>query len=128
MPACDTHATDEDRKIGAAANAAWNEGFSAAYRSRDAELVRLQRRVTELEAQLEQRLMRMEIDGDQIVEVDGRYAYRWHGDPLLQVGDSVVLPASWASGFYQQPGPRTGTVTRLASTYQGTLAFILRKA
>ena len=120
MPACDTRATDENRKIGAAAIAAWNEGFSAAYRSRDAELVRLQRRVTELDVQLEQRLMRMEIDGGQIVDVDGRYAYLWHGVPPLRVGDSVVLPASSASGFYQQPGPRTGTVTRLASTYHST--------
>lgn len=64
---------------------------------------------------------------DQIVEVDGRYAYRWPGDPELKVGDRVLLPENWASVFKHGPGPFSGTVTALGTTYRGELSQIMRR-
>lgn len=96
--------------------------------ARRREIADLQRRVSELTvgpAPAEPNRY-FEIDGAQVVEV-GRYAYRWSGDEPLTVGDKVMLPQNWVSEMTDGPGPFSGTVTRLGSTYTGALSSIIRK-
>ncbi|WP_243741115.1 hypothetical protein [Streptomyces sp. 8K308] len=87
----------------------------------------LRRRIQELEKEdADEATPVTDGGGDQIVEVNG-YAYRWTGQPPLCVGDQVLLPENYVSRFKHGPGPFTGTVTGLGSTYQGELASILRR-
>ena len=87
----------------------------------------LERRVKELEQQLDDEARFYEIGGDQVVEV-GRYSYRWRGPTPLQVGERVLLPENWLSRMKEGPGPQVGVVTALGSTYRGELSFIVGRA
>jgi len=87
---------------------------------------RLERRVAELEAQLDQQLWVYEVEGDQVVEV-GRYSYRLAGEPPLAIGDKVLLPENWLSAIKDGHGPQVGTITGFGTRYQGQLARILRR-
>ncbi len=68
-----------------------------------------------------------EVDGEQVVSV-GRYAYRWRGSPPLTVGDRVLLPENWLSRKKDGPGPWTGVITELGTTYTGMLAHVVDRA
>jgi len=68
-----------------------------------------------------------EIGGDQVVEV-GKYAYRWRGNPPLEVGERVLLPENWLSRVKDGAGTYQGVVTRLGATYRGELSFIVGRA
>jgi hypothetical protein len=61
-----------------------------------------------------------EIDGDQVVIVDGGLTYLWHGQPPLKVGDRVLLPQNLFSEMDYGPWPFPGTVIELGSTYTNT--------
>ena len=65
------------------------------------------------------------MDGNnQLVEINGRWAYAWGGDPLLEIGEWVVLPST--------KGPRgswwIGQVTDFGSAWTGTHKHVLRIA
>lgn len=68
-----------------------------------------------------------QVDGDQVVSV-GKYAYRWRGEPPLEVGDRVWLPENWLSRKKDGPGNWAGVVTELGSTYGGKIAFVVDRA
>ncbi|WP_171171869.1 hypothetical protein [Streptomyces sp. I05A-00742] len=87
----------------------------------------LERRVKELEQKLDEAVRVYEMDGDQVVGVDG-YAYRWRGDEPLAVGDRVLLPENYVSSMKYGRGPFPGVVTELGTTYRGPLSFIIRRA
>lgn len=58
-----------------------------------------------------------------IYGADKTFAYEWHGDTPLSVGDRVLLPANWRNN---EPFP--GTVWSLEpGSYQGPLVAILEK-
>ncbi|WP_327357905.1 hypothetical protein [Streptomyces sp. NBC_01304] len=65
----------------------------------------------------------MEVGG----EVIG-YAYRWRGDKPLWVGERVLVPKNYFSRIKYGPGPTTGVVTGLGSTYRRPLSFITGRA
>lgn len=100
--------------------------WSAQYNKQRVE--QLERQVQELREKLDDASRYYEIHGDQVVEVNGRYAYRWNGSTPLQIGERVVLPANWLSGTIRDSGPFEGTVTGLGTTYQGQLSRIIRRA
>jgi len=59
----------------------------------------------------------------QVVTVENGYAYEWHGDEPLRVGDKVLLPSNWTTA-----GDWVGEVTGLGTTYAGPLRAILGRA
>jgi hypothetical protein len=67
-----------------------------------------------------------QVDGEQVVSV-GKYAYRWRGQPALEVGDRVLLPENWLSRKKDGPGNWEGVVTELGSTYGGKIAYIVSR-
>jgi hypothetical protein len=82
--------------------------------------------VEELRERLDRGTRIHEIGGDQVVTV-GRYAYRWSGETPLEIGDRVLLPENYVSRVRHGPGPVEAIVTGLGTTYQGPLAFVLRR-
>lgn len=88
----------------------------------------LEHQVQELKQKLEDASRYYEIEGDQVVEVDGRYAYRWGGSPRLEIGELVVLPPNWLTTTVLGSGSFDGTVTGFGTTYQGQLSHIVRRA
>ncbi|WP_211216196.1 hypothetical protein [Longispora albida] len=129
--ACSRHASEQDRTLAEAYQRGWNEGFQAASRSSEGlqnmRAERLERRVADLERQLDEASRYYEYGGDQVVEV-GRYAYRWPGLGRLEVGDRVLLPENWISQMKHGPGPVEGVVTKLGATYRGELSVIIGRA
>lgn len=65
---------------------------------------------------------------DQLVEIDGRYGYAWRGDPLLEVGDLVVLPSTIAKRRRGVTAWWVGQVTDFGSSWTGTHVQVLRIA
>lgn len=66
----------------------------------------------------------MTSDGQaQIVEVEGKYGYAWHGEPFLEVGDAVVLP-----GRTPKHSRWVGRVTGMGSEWSGEFKRIVRRA
>lgn len=64
------------------------------------------------------------VSNDQVVEIEGRWAYRWAGEPPLTIGEHVILPSvPWRSGR-----PWIGRITGLGSTYDGELSYVIRRA
>lgn len=132
--ACKLHATEHDRALAAAREEGWREGFAlgkevgaGTARVEREELQRLRQKVKELEQRLEDASRYYEINGDQVVEVDG-YGYRWGGTDQLKVGDRVLLPENYVSALKHGPGPFEGVVTKLGSTYRGgDLSRIIRQ-
>lgn len=129
--ACGIHLTPHERELAEAYKRGWNDGYKQASESAQkvssSQVEWLKRRIEELEQLLDEATRVYEIGGDQLVEV-GRYAYRWAGQPKLEVGERVLLPQNWVSKMTDGPGPTLGTVTRLGSTYQGEHARIVRRA
>lgn len=129
--ACGVHATDQDRALTAAYQRGWSEGYHQGSTSGSSlaqtRIEWLERKVHDLEQQVDDTQRYYEIDGDQVVEV-GRYAYRWRGSPPLMVGDRVVLPENWVSALRSGPGTFDDVVTKLGATYRGELAHIVRRA
>ncbi|MEU6711524.1 hypothetical protein ABZ897_08570 [Nonomuraea sp. NPDC046802] len=129
--ACGIHITDHERALSEAYQRGWREGHSSGYDSGRSmtrqEIERLQRRVAELEQQLDDAQRYYEINGDQVVEV-GKYAYRWRGQPALKVGERVLLPENWVSQMTEGRGTFVGEVTRLGATYRGHLSAIVGRA
>jgi hypothetical protein len=128
--ACGIHATEQDRAVAAAYQRGWSEGFRQGSTSGSSvaqtKIEWLERRVADLEQQLDGAQRYFEIGGDQVVEV-GRYAYRWHGRPPLVVGERVVLPGNWVSALKSGPGTFEDVVTKLGATYRGELAYIVKR-
>lgn len=132
--ACKLHASEHDRALAAARKEAWEEGFAlgkdleaGSARTERQEVERRRQRVKELEQQLEDASRYYEINGDQVVEVDG-YGYRWTGPDQLEVGDRVLLPENYVSALKHGRGPFAGVVTKLGSTYRGgELSKIIRR-
>lgn len=129
--ACGTHATDQDRAVAEAYGRGRREGYESGSKSgaSSAKLTIewLERRVKELEQQLDDATRIHEVDGDQVVQV-GRYAYRWGGAEPLEVGDRVLLPENYVSRMKDGPGPTLGVVTALGTTYRGDLDSVVRRA
>lgn len=129
--ACKTHATDHDREVAEAYQRGFNEGrefgYDMAAGGEELKIEYLERRITQLEQELDDEQRYYEIDGDQVVTV-GRYAYRWRGDTPLEVGDHVWLPENWLSRVKDGPGSRSGIVTALGTTYRGALSLIAGRA
>lgn len=129
--ACGTHAGEQDRALAEAHRRGYREGLRDG-RTRAEEggkytIQRLENQVQTLQERLDAATRVYEIDGDQVVEV-GRYAYRWHGDPPLEVGERVLLPENWLSGIKHGPGPHEAVVTGLGTTYRGELSRIVGRA
>ncbi|WP_433185678.1 hypothetical protein [Actinoallomurus sp. CA-150999] len=132
--ACKLHATKHDHALAAARKEGWEDGFArgselgaGAARIERQELERLREKVKDLERRLEDASRYYEIDGDQVVEVEG-YGYRWSGADQLKVGDRVLLPENYVSVLKRGRGPIEGTVTKLGSTYRGgDLSRIIRR-
>ncbi|MYS79454.1 hypothetical protein GTZ85_04220 [Streptomyces sp. SID5474] len=129
--ACGTHATAHDRALADAHRRGYNEGYKSGSESgthwSTFKVEQLEKRVKDLEAQLDQARRYYEIEGDQVVEV-GRYAYRWRGPEALEVGDRVLLPENYVTRLKNGPGATLGTVTALGATYRGTLSVIVGRA
>jgi len=129
-PACHTHLTEREAESAEVARHAytlgWNSGRESGARFAAEHTQQLTQRVKELEAQLDAERHLYELEGDQLVEVDG-YAYRWSGPDRLAVGDRVVLPQNWISKLKHGPGPFAGQVTMLGTKYRGDIARILRR-
>lgn len=130
--ACRLHASDHERELAKMRGRGYSDGLRDGYRSGEAlakdKIERLEIQVRELEQKIEDAARYYEFDGDQVVEVDGRYAYRWSGEPPLEVGEAVLLPENWLSGMTRGRGPYAGVVTKLGSTYRGPLSVIVARA
>lgn len=124
--ACSKHLTEHERELAQVAHAAWSEGYDAGKKSSiglaECRTEWFERRIRDLEAQLDATLRYHSVGGDQVVEVEG-YAYRWRGTPRLAIGDRVVIPGNWLF-----PNAREGAVTDLGTTYKGELSFVVRRA
>ncbi|MFI1253197.1 hypothetical protein ACH4U6_05220 [Streptomyces netropsis] len=105
----------------------WDAGRESSISSSKSQVEWLERRVKELEQQLDDARRVYEVDGHQVVDVGG-YAYRWRGSVALEVGDRVLLPENYVSRMKHGPGPTVGVVTQLGTTYSGPLSDILRRA
>ncbi|PYC77336.1 hypothetical protein C7C46_19025 [Streptomyces tateyamensis] len=109
----------------------WREGYEQGSKSGAAsaklKIEWLERRVKELEQQLDDATRIYDLDGDQVVQV-GRYAYRWRGGEPLEVGDRVRIPENYVSRLKDGPGPTIGVVTALGTTYRGDLSVIIGRA
>ncbi|MER5304985.1 hypothetical protein ABT039_36735 [Streptomyces lasiicapitis] len=129
--ACGTHSTEEDKAVAEAHRRGWREGYSSGSESSArfsrSRIEQLERRVKELEEQLDATKRVYEIDGHQVVDVGG-YAYRWRGSTPLEVGDRVLLPENYVSRMKNDPGPTLGVVSKLGTTYRGPLSDIVRRA
>ncbi|MFI6782832.1 hypothetical protein [Micromonospora sp. NPDC050276] len=129
--ACGTHATEQNRAVAEAHRRGNSEGFRQGWEmgssSAKSTIERLEQRVRELEQRLDDAQRYFDMDGDQVVEVDG-YAYRWSGSRPLAVGDRVVLPQNWLSSMRNGPGTFEGVVTKIGATYRGELSRIVRRA
>lgn len=124
-PGCRLHCSPEELAMGRfisrvywdARRAGREEGEQGAQE----EINRLKKKVAKLQKEEEDRLLRHRVDGDQIVQVDG-YAYRWSGDKKpLEVGEKVYIPCSYVDNIRGDHGFKTGTVTGLGTTFQGSL-------
>lgn len=102
------------------------EGNKSGQQSAALSIEHLQRQIADLKAKLDAATRRFRADGLQAVTGDG-YAYLWNGQPDLEVGDRVLLPQNYVSGFAHGSGPFEGTVTELGSTYDGPHSRILRR-
>jgi len=131
MRACKTHETPED--------AAYREGFQDGERNsrefwfkhsegmRETWIAEGKRQAhLELERAQKDANLRLTDNGRQVVEVDG-YAYTWSGAEPLEVGDRVLLPGNWLSSLKSGPGPFSGTVSQIGTSYTGTLSQIIRR-
>lgn len=128
--ACGMHSTEQDRAVADAHRRGYREGYESGTRasgeSSKLRIAWLEKQVEELRGRLDKETRIHEIGGDQVVAV-GRYAYRWSGETPLDIGDRVLLPENYVSRLKDGPGPVEATVTGLGTTYQGPLAFVLRK-
>lgn len=129
--ACGIHVSPHERELVEAYKRGRNDGYKQAFESAQQissnQVEWLKRRIEELEQLLDEATRVYEVDGDQLVEV-GRYAYRWAGQPRLEVGEHVLLPQNWVSVMTDGPRPTRATVTRLGSTYRGEHARIVSRA
>ncbi|MGV9693966.1 hypothetical protein ACWDUX_33265 [Streptomyces sp. NPDC003444] len=129
--ACGTHATEQDKAVAEAHRRGWNEGYEAGRESSasssTSHIAYLENRVKELEGQLDNARRVYEVDGCQVVQV-GKYSYRWCGSDPLEVGDRVLLPENWLSKLKDGPGLTVGVVTKLGTTYCGSLSDIVGRA
>ncbi|WP_406095637.1 hypothetical protein [Kitasatospora purpeofusca] len=129
--ACGTHSTDEDRAVAKAHRQGWSEGYKAGCESGASssrlKIEWLERKVKDLEQRLDNATRIFELGGDQVVDVGG-YAYRWRGGDRLEVGDRVLLPENYVSRMKNGPGPVTGVVTALGTTYRGAISSIVGRA
>jgi hypothetical protein len=128
--ACGIHTTDQERAVSNAHRSGYQEGYEAGRKASVAaseiRISSLERQVEELRQRLDKETRIHEVGGDQIVDVGG-YAYRWRGETPLEIGDRVLLPENYVSRLKHGPGPLEGTVTGFGTTYQGPLAFVLRR-
>jgi hypothetical protein len=104
----------------------YEAGRKASVAASEIRISSLERQVEELRQRLDKETRIHEVGGDQIVDVGG-YAYRWRGETPLEIGDRVLLPENYVSRLRHGPGPLEGTVTGFGTTYQGPLAFVLRR-
>lgn len=129
--ACGTHATEHDRELTKFYAQGYQEGYQRGRESGESgaksKVEWLERRVNDLEQRLDGATRIYEKDGCQVVTV-GKYAYRWSGQPPLEVGDRILLPANWLSELKSGPGPQVGVVTQLGTTYDGPLSRIIGRA
>lgn len=125
--ACGKHATEHDLAITEAYRRGWRDAFDLRRDVSQSTTDGLKQRIEELERQLDDAQRYFEQDGDQVVEV-GRYAYRWGGNPPLEVGERVRLPQNWLSEVRSGPGTYEGVVAKLGATYRGQLSRILGRA
>lgn len=125
--ACGTHATEQEKAVAEGHQRGWSEGYKSGSESSarfsKSRIERLEQRVKELEEQLDNTKRVYEIDGHQVVDVGG-YAYRWRGSEPLGVGDRVLLPENYVSRMKNGPGPTVGVVSKLGTTYRGSLSDI----
>ncbi|MBZ4319915.1 hypothetical protein [Streptomyces huiliensis] len=105
----------------------WAQERDWSQRAATAQIERLERQIRTLRDELDAKSRRFQIDGDQVVTVDG-YGYRWKGPGTLEVGDRVLLPENYVSALRHGPGPFPGTVTELGTTYTGPLSTIVSRA
>ena len=128
--ACGIHATEQDRAVAEAYRRGYEEGRESGARySKESSKIRiasLEKQVEELRQRLDKATRIYEVGGDQVVDT-GRYAYRWSGETPLEVGDRVLLPENYVSRMKHGPGPVEAVVRALGTTYQGPLAFVLRR-
>ena len=129
--ACGTHATEQDKAVAEAHRRGWSEGYEAGCESgassSKSHIAYLEKRVKDLEEQLDGARRVYEVDGYQVVQV-GKYSYRWRGGDPLEVGDRVLLPENWVSKLKDGPGSTVGVVTKLGTTYRGSLSDIVGRA
>lgn len=128
--ACGIHSTEQDRAVADAYRRGYQEGRESGARSSNESsklrIAWLERQVEELRQRLDKATRVHELGGDQVVDVGG-YAYRWSGETPLEVGDRVLLPENYVSRMKHGPGPVEAVVHALGTTYQGPLAFVLRR-
>lgn len=128
--ACKLHTTPEEQALVDAYEDGYRrgheEGNKSGQQSAALSIEYLERQIADLKAKLDAATRRFRVDGLQAVTVDG-YAYLWSGQPDLEVGDQVLLPQNYVSGFTHGSGPFEGIVTELGSTYDGPHSRILRR-
>jgi hypothetical protein len=108
--ACSRHATDHDREVAKAYGRGHGDGFRDGHEmgatGAKLKVEWLERRVKQLEQQLDDVPRYYQVGGHQVVEV-GRYSYRWRGVTPLQVGERVLLPENWLSRMKDGPARRS---------------------
>lgn len=128
--ACKKHQTEKDAEISERIRRAFHEGMEIGRSTGNLykeEVERLREELRQLRRQIDEASRYYEVDGDQVVEIDGHYAYRWSGIPRLEVGERVLLPPSWLSEV-RGTGVFDGVVTGFGSTYDGSLSRVIRRA
>lgn len=115
-PGCTWHATEEELRMARLLLRAWRGGLR---------LGRKQNRTDDLEKQIEdlkrevRMLQRSDIiyfdDADQVVEINDGRAYRWRGQPDLELGERVIAPSNVWSRRRGHHDTWVGTVTRIGT-------------
>lgn len=131
MSGCQRHRTDEETALGKFISDvqwnAWREGHSSATALAEQRIKQLGEEIQKLREEKDARDRRFTEGQDQLVEVDG-YAYRWHGQPPLEVDEYVMIPCSYVDELQGRVGPKRGRVTALGTTYRGSLSPVYGRA
>lgn len=73
-------------------------------------------------------MIRLVVNGAQVVTVENRWAYLWPYSPRLEIGDDVILPVPDDHRLPGESGEWRGRVTGHGSGWDGKYKFVIRRA